>query len=89
MLDDLEEDISWLLSFNTDELSVNKCKCEGCLRRNETCNSEKKNAKLLLTSWKEFQSYLRNVYVNTPVEPVQSEIIPIEENERLHEIIQV
>ncbi|KAL0269845.1 UNVERIFIED_CONTAM: hypothetical protein PYX00_007444 [Menopon gallinae] len=86
---DLDEDISWLLSFNTDELSVNKCKCEGCLRRNESYNSEKKNAKLLLTSWKEFQSYLRNVYINSPPESAQSATIPIEENERLHEIIQV
>lgn len=78
------------MSLNTEELSAKKCKCEGCQKRYESYSSDKKNAKLLLSSWKEFRNYIRNIYINSPLEATQrNETIPIEENERLHEMVQV
>lgn len=93
LLIDSDEDISWLLSLNAEELkevSLKKCKCEGCLKRYESYSSEKKNVKLLLQNWKEFRDYIRNIYINSPLDFSQrNEGLPIEDNDRLHEIIQV
>lgn len=72
------------------DLGARKCKCEGCLKLFESYNSDKKNAKLLLSSWKEFRNYIRNVYLKSPFEFTQkNESISLKNNEKLHEIIQV
>ncbi|KAK6635681.1 hypothetical protein RUM44_000935 [Polyplax serrata] len=87
---DSDEDLSWLLPMNTMDLGARKCKCEGCLKLFESYNSDKKNAKLLLSSWKEFRNYIRDVYMKSPFEFTQkNESASMKNNEKLHEIVQV
>lgn len=72
------------------DLGARKCKCEGCLKLFESYNSDKKNAKLLLSSWKEFRNYIRDVYMKSPFEFTQkNESASMKNNEKLHEIVQV
>ena len=72
------------------DLGARKCKCEGCSQLFDSYNNDKKNAKLLLSSWKEFRNYIRNVYLKSPFEFTQkNESISIENNEELHKVIQV